>query len=268
MTYPFLSSPFASHYLSIKLSLRIYRMLAAKGSLNIVSRHPIEGKTTVHFDNINVGLALDIILRTNEYLYDLKDGVVWVFKRGEEPLETKVFFLRNALAADILPMIEQTLQNVHVSSRRKSVAKSSNSNSSDSNNSSDETSASAGSTETTGASTQTGSSDTNQAATSASSSGGNVKSGTRTSAYLDERSNSIIVTAPCSQLNEVAKLLEIYDVQGAARQEERVFKLMHIDIQTLEKAIKMVIPRFDAAKQMFEVKRSGQATSSKSSSHK
>ena len=67
-------------------------------------------------------------------------------------------------------------------------------------------------------------------------------------------------------MNEIARLIEIYDVQGASRQEERVFKLMHIDMVTLENAIKMVIPRFNPAKQMFEVQRSGQATSSDSKS--
>ena len=63
-----------------------------------------------------------------------------------------------------------------------------------------------------------------------------------------------------SKLNEISRLIEIYDSRNTARYEERVFKLMHIDKKTLEDAIKMIIPSFDPSKQMFEVQRSAQTS--------
>jgi hypothetical protein len=238
----------------------VVRMLATKGNLNIVSKNPIEGRTTVNFDNIHVGLALDIILRTNDYFYEIKDKVIWVFKKGEEPLETKVFFLRHALAADIIPMIEQTLSHGQVASSRSSGAASNDSGSSAGNA---EGSDSAGST---GLGMSSENSDNAQGDASNSSSTTRSSTGSsQAGVYLDEKTNSIIVTASSTKLREVARLIEIYDVPGASRQEEKVFKLMHIDKQTLENAIKMVVPRFDPAKQMFEVKHNGQADSSNQS---
>ncbi|NLI77064.1 MAG: hypothetical protein GX442_11565, partial [Candidatus Riflebacteria bacterium] len=73
---------------------------------------------------------------------------------------------------------------------------------------------------------------------------------------VDERSNSLIITAPRSTLEEIGRLLQVFDVpMDSRRMEERIFKVKYIDRTTLEKAIKMVLPRFDAEKQMLNIKR-------------
>jgi len=52
------------------------------------------------------------------------------------------------------------------------------------------------------------------------------------------------------------------------RMDEHIFKVKYIDQATLEKAIKMVLPRFSPEKQMFNIKRvdSGSSGSSGGSS--
>ncbi|MBU1108900.1 MAG: hypothetical protein KKB51_19640 [Candidatus Riflebacteria bacterium] len=238
----------------------IVRMLASKGNLNIVSRNPIKGKTTVNFDNIHVGMAIDIILRTNDYLYEIKDGVLWIFSRGEEPVETKVFFVRNAVAANILPMIQQALgQTPDLLQRETGSSDSAASTGVSTDNTTSSDTTGGNSMMGTGAAAQ----GSNMGGMSDSSSGSSSSTANsyRGNVYLDERSNSLIVTAPHSKLNEISKLIEVYDSRSSTLLEERVFKLMHIDKKTLEDAIKMVVPSFDPAKQMFEVQRSSQGTS-------
>ncbi len=74
------------------------------------------------------------------------------------------------------------------------------------------------------------------------------------SIQVDERSNSLIVTAPLSKLDEIARLVEVMDNRTVnARMEERIFKLRYIDRKTLESAIRMILPRFDVKTQMIDV---------------
>lgn len=87
----------------------LVRLLANKANLNMVSKNPISGQTTVNFQDIPIGTALDTVLKTNGYSYEVRDGVVWVYRVGEEPLETRVFFLRHAMAYEILPLVENTI---------------------------------------------------------------------------------------------------------------------------------------------------------------
>lgn len=87
------------------------------------------------------------------------------------------------------------------------------------------------------------------------------------SVQLDDRSNALIVTAPLGKLDEVAKLIEVMDNPSrGARMEERIFKLKYIDRKTLESAIKMVFPRFDAQKQLINVTRTDATQNAGSSS--
>jgi|GEM_PF-4669810 len=88
----------------------LVRLLASRANLNIVSQNPIEGRTTVNFDNIPVGTALDTVLRGNRYFYEVKDEIVWIFRQGEEPLETQVFVIRSVPAANIFKTLRKNLE--------------------------------------------------------------------------------------------------------------------------------------------------------------
>jgi len=275
----------------------IVRLLATKANLNIVSRNQITGRTTINFENIAVGTALDTILKTNDYSYEQREGIIWIFKKGQEPPETRVFFVRNAFAADLYPMIEQNLKQLdntgNVAAVGESGAKSgeptivSEPAAAGAGGSSQPASGGAGpgaSSQPTsggagpGASSQStsggaGSGASSQPASGGSGSGSGASSqstgGSRWNLQLDERSNSIIVTAPRFKLEEIARLIEVFDVQMENRRmDEHIFKVKYIDQATLEKAIKMVLPRFSPEKQMFNIKRvdSGSSESSGGSS--
>ncbi len=82
---------------------------------------------------------------------------------------------------------------------------------------------------------------------------------------MDDRSNSLIVTAARIKLDEIAALVAVFDVpMGSGQSSERIYKLKYIDRSTLEKAIKMVIPRFDTQKQLINVTRSDSTSGSSS----
>ncbi|MBF0407822.1 MAG: hypothetical protein HQM10_10735 [Candidatus Riflebacteria bacterium] len=273
------------------------RLLAAKANLNIVSRNTITGRTTVAFDNVPAGVVLETILTTNDYLFEVKDGIIWVFKRGEENLETRVFFLKNVSASELFPIIERNMkkwEQVKKSKNHDSANSSGNNSANASAISSPNANAGAssgansappksgaenantGNTETASMQPTEGQTPTQNSAPAAESAGESAsKSQTSSnnvledkstissenwSLQLDERSNSLLLTAPRSKLDEMEELVKVFDKPLQNRNiQERVFKVKYLGRDTLEKAIKMVMPNFDPAKQMLDVKRNDTA---------
>ncbi|RCK80080.1 MAG: Vegetative cell wall protein gp1 precursor (Hydroxyproline-rich glycoprotein 1) [Candidatus Ozemobacter sibiricus] len=229
----------------------IVRLLATKANLNIISRRQITGRTTVNFEDIPVGTALDTILRHNDYAYELRDGIIWIFPQGDEPSETRVFFVRHVAAGDLVEIVRQNLQQLEADHRRSSSAMT--------------TMATPAAPGQTALDPVTGRPLTGD--TTANAPGGSAPDSLRTGSsfsgstgrwhlQVDDRSNSLIVTAPRGKLEEIARLLEVFDLPMESRRlEERIFKVKYIDRATLEKAIKMVLPRFDPEKQMLDVNR-------------
>lgn len=212
----------------------IVLMLADAGGLNIVSRNEIKGKTTITLSDIPVGTALDLILRTNDYTYQVRDDVVWIFKRGEEPISTKVFFVRNIDVDEVLPAIQRALG--------QEVGDTTTSENEQFGHSSAALAAAAPKPlsqpgeETAAEATQAG--------------------GKEWSVYSDTPSNSLIVTASQSKLEEISRLLKVLDVGNTDyRLEERVFTLKYVDRESFVKTIKMTLPKFDAEKQIIDIKR-------------
>jgi len=220
----------------------IVLMLAESGGFNIVSRNEIKGKTTITFNNIPVGTALDLILRTNNYTYQVREDVIWIFKRGEEPISTKVFFVRNINVDELLPTIKRALgQEVG-----------------DTNGSQNEQFGhSLGTGANIGPSVNTGESqESNTTSESVTSGSDKVQLSTGWSVYSDIPSNSLIVTASLVKLEEMARLLAVLDVGSVDyKLEERVFTLKYISRDTFIKTIKMTLPKFDDAKQIIDLKR-------------
>jgi len=260
----------------------LVRLLANKANLNMVSKNPISGQTTVNFQDIPIGTALDTVLKTNGYSYEVRDGVVWVFRVGEEPLETRVFFLRHAMAHEMIPLVENTLQQLDgqldeaaslLAAPRQAAASTMGASAAASAPAGGAAAAempaaggagaaaSAGGAGASGGTAPAPSAAESPAAGSGStatavSTAPRVSSSGRWSIQADERSNSLIVLAPRPKLDEIARLLEVFDVSMENRQmQERIFKLKYIDKNTLVKAIRMVLPRFDPDKQMLQVQR-------------
>jgi hypothetical protein len=211
----------------------IVLMLADAGGLNIVSRNEIKGKTTITLSDIPVGTALDLILRTNDYTYQVRDDVIWIFKRGEEPISTKVFFIRNIDVDEVLPAIQRALG--------QEVGDTTTSENEQFGHSSAALAAAAPKPlSLPGATTD----DAAQAG------------GKEWSVYSDTPSNSLIVTASQSKLEEISRLLKVLDVGNTDyRLEERVFTLKYVDRESFVKTIKMTLPKFDAEKQIIDIKR-------------
>ena len=221
----------------------IVLMLAEAGGFNIVSRNEIKGKTTITFNDIPVGTALDLILRTNNYTYQVRDDVIWIFKQGEEPISTKVFFVRNINVDEILPTIKRALgqeigdtndsqneQFGHPATSKVNITPSVNSPELKKLN--------------VIAGPETFAADKAQ----------DISTGW--SVYSDIPSNSLIVTASLDKLEEIARLLTVLDVGNTGyKLEERVFTLKYVDRESFIKTIKMTLPKFDAEKQIIDVKR-------------
>ncbi|NCB40752.1 MAG: hypothetical protein EOM80_18495, partial [Erysipelotrichia bacterium] len=243
----------------------LVRLLSEKAKMNIISKKPIVGKTTVSFENIPLGTALDTVLKTNNYSYEVREGIIYIFRVGDEPLETRVFFLRHALAIEVLPLVQRSLETLDDDGADTGSTAPAALTTAGSSTSTPAGQADSGASADSGLSTSAGSGaaagTTPSAPTQLSSSAG------RWSLQVDERSNSLIISAPKPKLDEIARLLEVFDVSMENRRlQERIFKLKYIDKDTLVKAIQMVIPRFDASKQMLEVIRVNDSSSSGSQS--
>jgi hypothetical protein len=221
----------------------IVLMLAESGGFNIVSRNEIKGKTTITFNNIPVGTALDLILRTNNYTYQVREDVIWIFKRGEEPISTKVFFVRNINVDEILPTIKRAL---------------SQENGDTSNSQNEQYGGSSGLETNPNSSAKTAESkEPNVPSESANTSSEKSQPlATGWSVYSDVPSNSLIVTASLVKLEEMARLLAVLDVGSVDyKLEERVFTLKYISRDSFIKTIKMIMTKFVDAKQIIDVKR-------------
>ncbi|MFZ4773716.1 MAG: secretin and TonB N-terminal domain-containing protein [Terrimicrobiaceae bacterium] len=218
----------------------IVLMLAEAGGLNIVSRNEIKGKTTITFSDMPVGTALDLILRTNNYTYQVRDDVIWIFRRGEEPISTKVFFVRNTNVDEILPTI------------KRSIGQETGDTSSSKN---EQFGHSAGGGSNSDSSAK-GSQESSASSEPANSGSDKINISTGWSVYSDTPSNSLIVTASLVKLEEIARLLAVLDVGNTGyKLEERVFTLKYIDRDSFIKTIKMTLPKFDETKQIIDVKR-------------
>ena len=72
------------------------RLLAIQNNINIITGQDIEGKVTVSLNDVNLGTALDAILKVNGFDWFIQDNIVVIKPTGEEmtgELETRVYKL-------------------------------------------------------------------------------------------------------------------------------------------------------------------------------
>ena len=82
----------------------VLRVLSMKSNVNIVTGPEVKGLVTVRLDNVPWEKALDVILRTYNYVYEREGNIIRVTSRDQmklEPVETKTFILNYSKAKEI-----------------------------------------------------------------------------------------------------------------------------------------------------------------------
>ena len=90
----------------------ILRVLSMKSNVNIVTGPEVKGLVTVRLDNVPWEKALDVILRTYDYVYEREGNIIRVTTRDKmkvEPVETKTFILNYSKASEIQASIQDIL---------------------------------------------------------------------------------------------------------------------------------------------------------------
>ncbi|MBU9888704.1 MAG: secretin and TonB N-terminal domain-containing protein [Candidatus Omnitrophica bacterium] len=90
----------------------VLRILSMKSNINIVTGPEVKGLVTVRLDNVPWEKALDVILRTYDYVYERDGNVIRVTTRDRmklEPVETRTFVLNYSKAAEIQSAIQDML---------------------------------------------------------------------------------------------------------------------------------------------------------------
>ena len=90
----------------------VLRVLSMKSNVNIVTGPEVKGLVTVRLDNVPWEKALEVILRTYDYVYERDGNIIRVTTRDKmklEPVETKTFVLNYSKAAEIQASIMDML---------------------------------------------------------------------------------------------------------------------------------------------------------------
>lgn len=90
----------------------VLRMIADQSGLNIVASRNVKGTVTISLQNVPVDRALDAILKTNNAGYVQEDSIIQVYTYPElqqkdqfTALDTRVFRLKNVKAGDVRPAL-------------------------------------------------------------------------------------------------------------------------------------------------------------------
>jgi type IV pilus assembly protein PilQ len=90
----------------------VLRVLSMKSNVNIVTGPEVQGLVTVRLDNVPWEKALDVILRTYDYVFERDGNIIRVTTREKmklEPVETKTFVLNYSKATEIQTSIQDIL---------------------------------------------------------------------------------------------------------------------------------------------------------------
>lgn len=90
----------------------VLRVLSMKSNVNIVTGPEVKGLVTVRLDNVPWEKALDVILRTYDYVFERDGNIIRVTTRDKmklEPVETKTYILNYSKATEIQTSIQDIL---------------------------------------------------------------------------------------------------------------------------------------------------------------
>lgn len=90
----------------------ILRLLAIQNELNIVFAQDVEGEISVSLTDVNLGTALDVILKVNDYDWFLQDNIIVIKRMDEEivgQLTTRIFKLNYVDASAVATALQNVL---------------------------------------------------------------------------------------------------------------------------------------------------------------
>ena len=90
----------------------VLRVLALKSKTNIVAGPEVQGTVTIRLENVPWEKALDVVLRTYDYVYEKDQNIIRVTTRGkmaQEAVVTQTFLLNYSKAAEIEAAIKDML---------------------------------------------------------------------------------------------------------------------------------------------------------------
>ena len=97
--------------------VEVIKMLATKGSLNVVLSNDVKGRVTIFLKSVNIMDAFEIILAANGLAYDKRGDIIYVMAQREyeaiygekygDRKEVKTFQLKYAKAADVSKALNQ-----------------------------------------------------------------------------------------------------------------------------------------------------------------
>lgn len=90
----------------------VLRVLSMKSNVNIVTGPEVKGLVTVRLDNVAWEKALDVILRTYDYVYERDGNIIRVTTRDKmklEPVETRTFIMNYSKATEIQTAVQDIL---------------------------------------------------------------------------------------------------------------------------------------------------------------
>lgn len=90
----------------------VLRVISLKSGINIVAGPEVIGSVTIRLDDVNWQKALDVILRTYNYVYERDGNVIRVTTREkmqQEPVDTKTFILNYSKAAEVQAAVQDIL---------------------------------------------------------------------------------------------------------------------------------------------------------------
>ncbi len=90
----------------------VLRVISLKSGVNIVSGPEVVGVVTIRLEEVEWEKALDVILRTYNYVYEKDGNVIRVTTRDkmqQEPVDTKTFILNYSKASEIMTSVQDIL---------------------------------------------------------------------------------------------------------------------------------------------------------------
>lgn len=90
----------------------VLRVLSLKSKVNIVAGPEVQGTVTIRLENVNWERALEVVLRTYDYVYERDGNIIRVTTRekmAQEPVVTQTFILNYTKASEVQDAVKDML---------------------------------------------------------------------------------------------------------------------------------------------------------------
>lgn len=90
----------------------VLRVISLKSKINIVAGPEVKGTVTIRLEDVPWEKALDVILRTYDYVYERSENIIRVTTRDkmeQEPVVTQTFVLNYTTASEIMNAVKDML---------------------------------------------------------------------------------------------------------------------------------------------------------------